>query len=118
MSFDEAEHHADRRRFRQAWAVIDELPPDARMTPRALRVSLRCCAGLARWDLGQEIAALLATGEMPDRECAAGFYHLLAVAHLQDGDKREAILAASRAVDAWKPARVELFEDNRLAGLF
>lgn len=118
MSLDEAEHYADHGRFKEAWVAVEEFNMEVRMSPRALRVCLRCCTGLARWDLGNEIAALLSEGGVPDRETAAAFYHLLAVAHLQDGDLAEARAAAGRAVDAWKPARVELLEDNRLAGLF
>lgn len=118
VTLDEAEYHADHQRFEQAWGTVENLPPDLRMTPRALRVRLRCCAGLAYWDTGSELAKLLADGSIEDREGAAKFYHLLAVAHLQDGDLAEARAAAGRAVDAWKPARIELLEDNRLAGLF
>lgn len=118
MTLSEAERFADLLRFEKAWAAIDDLPPDERMTPRALRLRLRCCCGLARWDIGKELAATLAEGEAYDRIAAAAFYHVLAVAHLQDGDLADAREVASKAVDAWKPARIAMLEDNRLAGLF
>lgn len=118
MTLDEAEYHAEKRRFEDAWAAIDVCPSGMRVTPRALRIRLRCCGGLARWDTGGEIARLLVEGDPSDRECASRFYHSLAVAHLQDGDLADARAAAGRAVDAWKPAQIEMLEDNRLAGLF
>lgn len=118
MTLDEAEHHADHGRFEQAWGTVDQLPSTLSMTPRALRVRLRCCSGLAYWNTGSEIARMLSDGSIEDRAMAAKFYHLLAVAHRQDGDLVEARAAAGRAVDAWKPAQAELLEDTRLAGLF
>lgn len=118
MSFSDAERLADSRRFAAARAAIDELLAEERRTNRALQVRLRCCCGLSRCDMGKEIAALLAEGEVKDPIAAAGFYHLLAVAHRQEGNLADAREVASRAVGAWKPARIATLQDNRLGGLF
>ncbi len=60
----------------------------------------------------------LAEGGDYDRTAAAAFYHLLAVAHLQDGHLADARCVAAKAVAAWRLSRLAMLGDNRLANLF
>jgi len=118
MNSRHAEHLADLRRYEEAWAAVDALPPEQRTTPAALRVRLRCCCGLTRWDLGEEIASVLEAGDAESRVVAAAFYHALAIAQLQDGDRDDARESAKKAIAAWGVARLAILEDRRLEGLW
>jgi hypothetical protein len=118
MTLDEAERLADQHKFEEALIAIKFLSLAELLAPSTSRLQLRCYTALCRWDAGSDLAADLAQRREPDRICAAAFYHALAVAHLQDGDLADARKVACMAVDAWKPARMAMFVDTRLAGLF
>lgn len=115
---ERAEHLADLLKYEEAWAAVEALPPEQRTTPAALRVRLRCCCGLTRWDLGKEIASVLEAGDWDDRIIVAAFYHALAIAQLQDGDREEARESAKKAIAAWEVSRLTMLEDRRLEGLW
>lgn len=118
LQLDAAERLIGRRRFLEAWETIESLDANARISPRALRVRLQCCCGLARWEMGRALADLLAAGDPEDRVIAAGYYHALAVAQLQDGDREDARESIKKAISAWEIARLPILEDRRLEGLW
>ena len=116
----EAEGFSELGMFQAAWDTLEEISPDLRATPEALRVRLACCPALNAWDLAVGIAHLLKEGREPDRQAAARFYHALAMRWLAEGDRYAAGQAIKAAVKAWPDHRLKLLEDPEFsnAGVF
>lgn len=50
---------------KDAWEVLETIPPLLKLGPDVLRVRLMICAGLERWEMGQEIARVVGPPGLP-----------------------------------------------------
>ncbi len=99
----EADGLADLGIWKEAWEALEALPPVGRATIAALRIRLRCCAGLRLWDLGSDLAARFSEGAA---SVLASKLHLDHARHLlRSGDRPGAIDAIGKAIDACPRAR-------------
>ena len=110
----EAEGYADLGMWSEACEALEALSPEAKATPLALRVRLRCCPPLGAWSLGEHVAGLLRDGNRCDRACAAGFYHAHARRLLKAGDRQRATEAIQAAVEAFPECRRLMLLDAQL----
>ena len=106
---ENAEGYAKLGLWQDAWEAIEELPDDVRAGIDAMRLRLRCCAPLGAWDLGAELAYLLAEGNPPDRKAAAAFWLALCRECIEDTHTAQACVAA--AVAAWPDCRLAILDD-------
>ncbi|HEY1123975.1 MAG TPA: hypothetical protein VGE67_20315 [Haloferula sp.] len=118
MTVTVAEGYAELRMWREAWEVLDELPPTRRASCQALRVRLKCCPMVGAWKIGEQVAMLLRDGARRDRGSAAAFYHLNARRLLAAGDREGSKVNILAAVDTFPECRTVLLADRELAAEF
>ena len=118
VTITEVEGFADLGMFREAWEAMEELPPDHRTDPHALRIRLRCCPPVGAWDIGEHVAGLLRDGERLDKACAAGFYHANARRLLETGNRQGAADNIKAAVATFPECREIILLDPELAAEF
>lgn len=104
ITLREAEGFAELGLWQDAWDAIDELPPDERMKPAALRLRLEICSYLEAWEPGSAVAKLLSEGDETDRKAAGCYYRELAKLYIAHGEIDSARVALRDRVSAWPGA--------------
>ncbi len=118
VTIEEAEGLAELQMWEDAWAAMEDLSPDERATPAALRVRLQCCPGMGAWDIGEHVAGLLRDGDDLDRRMAAFFYHADARRLIEAGDRIAAAASIKAAVEMWPDSRKAIMLDPLLVAEF
>ena len=118
VTITEVEGFADLCMWREAWEGLEELPPDQRATPAALRIRLRCCPAVGAWGIGEQVAGLLREGNRSDKACAAGFFHMNARRLVGSGDRTAAAECIKAAVSVFPECRQFILGDQDLAECF
>ena len=101
--------------YEDAWEALESLPASERLRPAVLRVRLMICAGLERWELGREIALVIASSYRLEVREAAGRFHLahaIALCALQDIAGARGVLNALSSV--WPEGRLLALESKAL----
>ncbi|MGC4017481.1 MAG: hypothetical protein QM755_23650 [Luteolibacter sp.] len=118
MSIDVASGYIMLELWEDALEALEDLSPDERSTPDVMVLRLRCCRGMAKWDLGSVLAELLRHGNEEHRHAAAEFWHALAAAEMADGNLDFAREAARKAATASPDVRLAMLDDPALASLW
>jgi hypothetical protein len=105
--------------YGDAWEVLETLPPAERVRPAVLAVRLMVCQGLARWELGQEIARHIGPSDAPRHREAAGRFHLgHATALCAAGEVLRARAAVGALAIVWPEGRALALDSDALAAVW
>ncbi|CAN5292949.1 hypothetical protein BH23VER1_BH23VER1_12400 [soil metagenome] len=114
-----AETQWEAGRFLDSWATLEALEPIERATPDVSDLRCRICIALERWELGTELAAVLAFAvDVGHHVTAAEFYvaHARERASWDDVDGVRELVG--RAVSCCRPIRLQILNDHDLMRLY
>ena len=116
---DEADGLASLGLYGDAREVLETLPPAHRVRPAVLAVRLMICQGLARWELGAEVARYIGPGDAARQREAAGRFHLgHAIALCAAGDVLRARAAVAALSAVWPEERALTLDSEALAAVW
>jgi hypothetical protein len=111
----EAQGLADLERWEDVWEALEELPPEDRTAPSAIRLRLDCALGLERWETAKDLANNLAKGSDEDRVAAADAFRTLALVATRRRMIEAAKVLVRSAVEAWPGIRLAISDDPELS---
>ncbi len=116
---DEAEGLAFLGLYVDAWEVLESLPPADRVRPAVLAIRLVICLGMARWELGQEVAHCIGADDEASHREAAGRFHLgHAIALCAAGEVQLARGAVGALSVVWPEGRALVLDCDALAAVW
>ena len=99
--------------------MLETLPPADRVRPAVLAVRLMVCQGLARWELGQEVARYIGPDDDSMHREAAGRFHLgHAIALCAAGDVVAARAAVGALAVVWPEGRALALDSDALEAIW
>jgi hypothetical protein len=113
MTLEEAEGYLLLGLCEEAWLAVDDLPPEERTTPPALRIRMCAAIGLGKWDAVQPIAEILRHLEDPYRFEAACAFQALAAEFYCLGAHAAARRMVTAAIDTNPGHRILILDDAR-----
>lgn len=115
----QAEGFAELGLYDFAWEVLETLPPADRVRPAVLAVRLMVCLGMARWELGQEVARYIGPEDDSRHREAAGRFHLgHAIALCAAGEVLRARAAVGALAVVWPEGRALALDSAPLAAVW
>lgn len=100
-----------------AWELVEALSAEAHATSPMRRIRLACAMASMRFEMAQEIARELASGNRSDAHFAARVLHELAAVQYLSGEMRAAKELLATAIAAYPEQRKSILEDPQLKHL-
>jgi hypothetical protein len=114
MTLEEAEGYMELQMLEEAWSAIDDLPPEERYHPRAVRVRMYSAFGLKRFHMAEALALHLASPESDHKADASMVLHQLATIHARAGNGEKARELIKFSIQADPDRRLKILDDPEL----